>query len=143
MLAPREKSRAAWKTAQGPAKSINSVPSDTTKATFILPWAGGTSLVAGAADGLGGCWANASPGKEMKTMKTMDSLFSLLYIDAVYIRAANPVLRRFRMGRRLAAAAAHAPARLKRLRVSPSSTVCFLCVMRFSSYLKNLRLMNR
>src|SRR5207302_289290 len=44
-------------------------------------------LVAATADGRGGCWLNASPGKEMKTMKTMDSLCSLLYIDAVFLRS--------------------------------------------------------
>src|SRR5215813_15058736 len=57
VVAPREGSRTAWKTAQGPAKSINSVPSDTRKATRILPWVGGTSLVEGAVDGFVDCWA--------------------------------------------------------------------------------------
>src|SRR5262249_40196504 len=123
----RDRAKGVLKAPQGPTKSIVSAPRPMMKATGILPWAGGTSLVEGTADGLGGCWSYASPGKEMKTMKTMktmDSLFSLLYIDAGYIRAANPVPRRFRV-----------PARMKRLRVSPSSTICFLCVMLFSSFL--------
>src|SRR5438309_7437290 len=96
LIAPGEGRKANWKTSQGPTTSIVSAPRPMMKATGILPWAGGTSLVAGVADGLGGCWANASPEKEMQTMQTMDNRFSLLYIDAAYIRAANPVPRRFR-----------------------------------------------
>src|SRR5207237_4432892 len=86
-------------------------------------------LVAATADGLGGCWLNASPGKEMKTMKTMDSLFSFLYIDAAHIRAANPVPRRFRPVRKLAVTArttAPAPPFIKLRRVI-KSTDSLLC----------------
>src|SRR5256885_13170151 len=36
--------------------------------------------VAATAEGLGSCWLNANPGKEVRTMKTTDTLFSLLYI---------------------------------------------------------------
>src|SRR5437016_2624583 len=79
--------------------------------------------VAATADGLGSCWLNASPGKEVRTMKTTDTLFSFLYIDAAHIRATNPDPRRFRV-----------PGRMKRLRVSPSFTFCFLRIMLFSSY---------
>src|SRR6266446_5155578 len=131
MLAPRDWSKTAWKTVQGPTTSIVSAPRPMMKATGILPCAGGTSLVEG---GIGGCWLYASPGKEMKAMKTIDSLFSLLYIDVAYIRAANPVPRRFRVGRKLEATAAFSWARMKRLRVTPitehlsGSSISFLLV---------------
>src|SRR5262245_26385208 len=81
MLAPGEGFRAAWNAVQGPTTSMVSAPRPMMKATRILPWAGGTSLVAGTADGLGGCWPNAITGKAMKAMKKIDHLFSLLYID--------------------------------------------------------------
>src|SRR5437588_12617360 len=129
LIAPGEGRKANWKTSQGPTKSIVSAPRPMMKATGILPWAGGTSLVKGTADGLGGCWLNASPGKEVRTMKTTDTLFSFLYIDAAHIRVANPVPRRFRV-----------PGRLKRLRISPSFTFCFLRIMLFSSYSVRSRL---
>src|SRR5437868_10681696 len=129
LIAPGEGRKANWKASQGPTKSIVSAPRPMTKATGILPWAGGTSLAAATADGLGGCWLNASPGKEMKMMKTIDSLFSLLYIDAAYIRAANPVPRRFRPVRKLAVTdgrTAPAPPFMKLRRFS-RSLACLLC----------------
>src|SRR5438067_13865408 len=101
LIAPGEGRKANWKASQGPTKSIVSAPRPLMKVTGILPCAGGTSLVAGTTEELGGCWANASPGKEIKTMKTIDSLLSLLYIDAAYIRAANSVPRRFRVPDRM------------------------------------------
>src|SRR5215813_9101100 len=81
MLAPGEKFRAAWRTVQGPTTSIVSAPRPMMKATRILPWAGGTSLVAGTTDRLEGCWPNASAEKEMKAMKKIDHFFGLLYIN--------------------------------------------------------------
>src|SRR5215471_3040799 len=80
MFMPREKSRTAWKTAQGPATSMNSAPPDMTKATRILPWAGGTSLVAGFADEIG-CWPKAVSA-DAKVSKTIDSIISLFRIKA-------------------------------------------------------------
>src|SRR5205807_5553785 len=63
LIAPGEGRKANWKASQGPTKSIVSAPRPMMKATGILPLAGGTSLVEGTADGLGGCWANSVQGQ--------------------------------------------------------------------------------
>src|SRR5947207_12510729 len=106
LIAPGEGRKANWKASHGPTKSIVSAPRPTMKATGILPWAGGVSLVA---DGLGCSCPNASPAKEMKTAKMIDSLFWLLYTYAVYFRVVNTVLRRFNLGWKPAATAARVP----------------------------------
>src|SRR5215472_8952426 len=87
MVMPREKSRADWKTTQGPKTSIASAPRPMMKATGILLWAGGTSFVAGAPGGLGNCWANANAGKHTKAIENIDHLLSLPYIDEVFLRS--------------------------------------------------------
>src|SRR5207237_950604 len=64
LIAPAEGRKANWKASHGPTKSIVSAPRPMMKATGILPWAGGTSLVTGVADGLGGCGsANSVQGQ--------------------------------------------------------------------------------
>src|SRR5215813_6659552 len=86
MLMPGDGRRKAnWKATQGPKTSIASAPRPMIKATGILPWAGGTSLVVGTTDRGGGCWPNANPGKDMKTIKRIDHLFSFLCIGAVLL----------------------------------------------------------
>src|SRR5437588_12086824 len=63
LIAPGEGRKANWKASQGPTKSIVSAPRPMMKATGILPWAGGTSLVAGVVDVLGGCWSDSVQGQ--------------------------------------------------------------------------------
>src|SRR5205807_8987901 len=63
LIALGEGRKANWKASQGPTKSIVSAPRPMMKATGILPWAGGTSLVAGVADGLGDGWLNSVQGQ--------------------------------------------------------------------------------
>src|SRR5579862_8478452 len=79
---PREKSRTLSKTTHGPAMSISSAPRPTTKATRILPVAGGVSFVVGGEGGFGvRCWPNARAGKQMRRRKKKDSGLSLVFME--------------------------------------------------------------